>query len=113
MKPDPAQQVGVARIGEDIFESWIKIDVYNSRTADKCLVQSGECSILLAQHCVISSRAAGQPAAVGVGFGFIIFGIFAEYPLYPDFSKVRISSLARASCPCNRWIFTHCSIACA
>lgn len=59
LKVHAAQKIGEARVRTDIVQSGVNINVHNSRPACKCLVQRCECSILLAEHRVISSRAGG------------------------------------------------------
>jgi hypothetical protein len=77
---NPEKQIDVAVVGTDIVQSWVNIHVYNSRPVDKCLFQSRERSILLAEHRAISSRAGGQRSAVVMAFGFVILGLFFEVP---------------------------------
>ena len=54
-QPDPAQQVGVARVGAETIQFRVKFDFIDVTASSKCLLQSRECSILLAKHGVTYS----------------------------------------------------------
>jgi hypothetical protein len=71
-QPHPTQQVCIAGVGANVVELRVKFDCIDVIASSKGFLQSCECSVLVAEHCVAYS------SAVVVTFGFGVFGILPE-----------------------------------
>src|ERR1017187_2311281 len=76
-QPDPAQQVGVARVGAEIVQIRGSLDVIGTLTKSNGFLQSRERSILLAELGVTNS------SAIGLALSFGILGKFPQDSLVP------------------------------